>query len=103
MAALQRSDFDLIHKTISISKSVEYVGRYIPHVKGTKNDKTRVIPLLAQMESLLADWLATAELDDFLIGGKAPLPRSKTENVREKVREYGEKFLENTRKSVKNQ
>jgi len=53
MAALQRSDFDLIHKTISISKSIEYGGRYIPRVKGTKNAKTRVIPLLAQLEVLL--------------------------------------------------
>ena len=182
MAALQRCDFDLKHKTVSISKSAEYLGGYAPRVKCTKNGKTRVIPLLAQLESLLADWLATAEPDDFLIGGKAPLPRNQilnqwdnywirrgakvryratkksryrivdvpctmyglrhayvsyiisdtdistkyrallvghtpevqqavydhpvdyqAENAREKVREYGEKFLENAKKSVNNQ
>lgn len=72
--ALQWQDIDFAEMTISVTKSVEHIGKK-PHVKAPKTENgVRIVPLL----SILADRLAphVSKPTDYLFsddGGKSPL------------------------------
>lgn len=77
LAALQVKDVDFENNTISIYRSVEYIGNK-PHLKSAPKSESgiRTIPLLSELWNELYEHCLDLDDDDFIFGGKEPMLKS---------------------------
>lgn len=72
LAAIQKKDIDFEQKTISITKSIEYIHNQ-PHAKTPKTQNgVRTIPVIDMLLPLLKNYVELLSDNDYLFGGQRP-------------------------------
>lgn len=87
LVALQVQDVDFEKNSISVYRSVEYIGNK-PHLKDAPKSESgiRTIPLLAELRDILYEHCLNLDAEDFIFSGKEPMLKSTMYNEWDKYK-----------------